>query len=507
MAPKKKQKGPTTKSDAYDWARNGEKDDAILSYLREHPEDLTDTPGKWAILHQIIFNGNVQLLKDVLEIPGVYFPLTIETKDGKGFRAILDEAKAEEIDVTEMEHYIDYLGKWDHHCELAKSNLDTTNQKLWAWLRSNSSACYSTPPSRKWSIGNQVVYRGNVTYLKTLLLLCPPSHGEDIWNKPCRDGKSMLMVAREVGGAMKDFVESRINGTAGSDPVVSSSASSSSSSSASSSSILKAGGEPKSGGGGGSSAGSVISSVAGSSSGSTLAGGGEGGDNPLHAIVAEWSSIKAANVKQPDGVCPIFGDDIEPLYSPSLDCLHAYGVAALQSYLRTVLKSGPFPARCPGCVADGPNRGILTRSSLKGLAKAEVLSETDAQRLLVQQVRNIPDEPSLDLQYATSKPCPFCATPISHYKGHGCHHIKPGGGCPACHKHFCYVCLGTVGKGTVWQGCPNSCAGFCSKKCKCPECPYCLPGEPCDLCDGDSGACPVCNPDGDDDDEEEEGDY
>jgi len=41
----------------------------------------------------------------------------------------------------------------------------------------------------------------------------------------------------------------------------------------------------------------------------------------------------------------------------------------------------------------------------------------------------------------TSKQCPNCGLSITHYHGHGCHHISPGTGCPRCKQHFCYVCL------------------------------------------------------------------
>ena len=316
-------------------ARDGKNDECILEHIRQHPLDLTDTPGKWAILHQIVFNGNVDLLKDVLEIPEVHFPLNIETKDGKSLRAILEEAKAEDVDVEEMEKYLDFLQEWDAHCECAKSSLETTNNKLWAWLRRHSGACYTTPPSRKWSIGMQVVYKGNLVWLETLLNLCPPKTGEDIWNKAGRDGATMLQIAQEKGGAVLAFVQARINaanpqgsaaptssGKAAGGPQTAASSSSSSSSSA---------------GGGGS-----------SSSSSSAAGGGSSKDDPVAAIAAEWSGIKAAKILRPDGLCPIFADAPEPLFSPSRDCAHAYGKDALQSYLRTVLQSGPFPARCPG---------------------------------------------------------------------------------------------------------------------------------------------------------------
>jgi hypothetical protein len=107
-----------------------------------------------------------------------------------------------------------------------------------------------------------------------------------------------------------------------------------------------------------------------------------------------------------------------------------------------------------------------------------VMNIQTGQRLLLQQIRNLGDlEATADFLYRTSKPCPGCHTPITHYKSHGCHHIKPGGGCPGCHNHFCYVCLG--GLSPQWQGCPNGCPGFCNDTCGCPICPDCPPGQSC----------------------------
>lgn len=85
----------------------------------------------------------------------------------------------------------------------------------------------------------------------------------------------------------------------------------------------------------------------------------------------------------------------------------------------------------------------------------------------------------------SSKPCPFCQTPISHYYKHGCHHIKPGAGCPGCRNHFCYICLGP-------HPCQNGCPLFCNETCGCPTCPECTPGNSCDNCDGPSSGCPGC---------------
>ena len=82
-----------------------------------------------------------------------------------------------------------------------------------------------------------------------------------------------------------------------------------------------------------------------------------------------------------------------------------------------------------------------------------------------------------------------CGEGIQHPRGHACHHIKPGGGCPSCGSHFCYTCLAPYD-----GGCPNGCPLFCNNECDCPDCLECSPGRPCDECDND-GRCWVCQPD------------
>jgi hypothetical protein len=108
----------------------------------------------------------------------------------------------------------------------------------------------------------------------------------------------------------------------------------------------------------------------------------------------------------------------------------------------------------------------------------------------------------------TSKPCPSCTTSITHFHGHGCHHIKPGGGCPSCHTHWCFAC-GTASATKVdnnYCGSDPRCRLFCQsegihrhlddssgypidRRCSCPICPDCRPEHPCPSCDG---GCVVC---------------
>ena len=199
-------------------------------------------------------------------------------------------------------------------------------------------------------------------------------------------------------------------------------------------------------------------------------------------------------MRRGSGECPILAEEGD-LFAASRDCYHNFGALALRSHIETRLKSGPFPIRCPTCALDVTNeRGIITRSAIKGLQEAGVIpSVLLAQRLLLQQVRHITDERSVDLQYSMSKPCPNCSMPIAHYKGHGCHHIAPRAGtngCPSCHHHFCYVCLWCAGP--TWSSCPNGCPTFCTEDCDCPPCLDCTPGVSCDLCDGPNGRCQMC---------------
>ena len=106
------------------------------------------------------------------------------------------------------------------------------------------------------------------------------------------------------------------------------------------------------------------------------------------------------------------------------------------------------------------------------------------------QRNGVDEETKLFIQ-ASSKPCPQCGIPISHYFKHACHHIRPGTGCPNCHVHFCYVCL-TPYENQGNHRCENGCPLFCpnDRSCNCPTCPDCQPGRPCQLCDAEG--CPQC---------------
>lgn len=122
---------------------------------------------------------------------------------------------------------------------------------------------------------------------------------------------------------------------------------------------------------------------------------------------------------------------------------------------------------------------------------------------------------SLDLIYATTKPCPGpgCKNRASHFHGHACHHIWQG--CSSCQVKYCFLCLCTAAQNMKERGAENRCkcggwSSFCKplnssrdiknflvldpypydKRCGCQVCNECRPGHPCGTC---SGNCVVCS--------------
>jgi len=55
------------------------------------------------------------------------------------------------------------------------------------------------------------------------------------------------------------------------------------------------------------------------------------------------------------------------------------------------------------------------------------------------------------------KTCPGCGIGILRERGHHCHHIAPGTGCPSCGTHFCYACLHEYDEDDDVHDWPNGC--------------------------------------------------
>ncbi|MEK9699551.1 MAG: IBR domain-containing protein, partial [Candidatus Poseidoniales archaeon] len=114
---------------------------------------------------------------------------------------------------------------------------------------------------------------------------------------------------------------------------------------------------------------------------------------------------------------------------------------------------------------------------------------------------------------ATSKPCPQCKFPTTHWHGHECHHMGyTTNGCPRCRCNWCYACLTTGAENTAERGRASRCkcpggfwSAYCNRndivanivsdpyprdtRCGCQICPNCRPESPCETCNGDCAVC------------------
>jgi hypothetical protein len=305
----------TTLQEAFDAASSTQARAVVIPFATKNPAAIKESPPGQdsTILHQLVLSGNVLVFRELIKIPGVWFPLDFKDRSGRTLRDV-NEMAAEGTAKRNMQIYLNFLKEWDDHCELAKNYIHTENEKVWAWLRRNSLHCYTTPPSRKWSIAMQVVYSGNVEFLEFLLNMCPQTRGQPpIWEVKGNDGFTLLNVAesdevRFEFPDMYDFVATKC--------------------------------------------------------GLQLPVAAPKAVEDLDYVKGIWNFITPASIRRPIGQCPITGDH-EQLFCCSRDCNHAFSERALSQFLSTALRSGPFPVRCPMCTADRTERGLVTRGTIK----------------------------------------------------------------------------------------------------------------------------------------------
>jgi hypothetical protein len=165
-----------TLQQAFDAATTTQAKAVVIPFATRHPMAIKESPPGQdsTILHQIVLAGNVLVFRELIKIPGVWFPLDFKDRSGRTLRNV-NETAPEGSGKRNMEVYLNFLKEWDDHCELAKNYIHSENEKVWAWLRRNSLHCYTTPPSRKWSIAMQVVFYGNVELFELLLNMCSRS--------------------------------------------------------------------------------------------------------------------------------------------------------------------------------------------------------------------------------------------------------------------------------------------------------------------------------------------
>ena len=180
---------------------------------------------------------------------------------------------------------------------------------------------------------------------------------------------------------------------------------------------------------------------------------------------------------------------------PNLNCVRVFEVSASAASLGscTSCPSCGVPV-CVQCAAPWGGDPIRQLPSHEGMTCAAVVAAAAAAASSSAPARITLEATAaaLGTLAASIKTCPGCGAGVSHYRGHACHHIAPGRGCPECVRsgrvpaaHWCYCCRGP------WP-CSAGCPSFCDPACDCTDCPDCAPGSPCLHCSGPNGSCRSC---------------
>eukprot|EP01036_Dinobryon_divergens_P037907 gene37907-49680_t len=338
------------------WVEENTNHDQVIEAIRTNPKWIGETPpgSTGSVLESLVVSGNVDLITRILEASRTSTPrgtiLFPENLRINSTRTLLDLSREYRVANPAMYDYIRDLSEWDATCEIAKYHMSTQANRLWATLRRHISWCYSSPPTRRWSVSMQVVYYGDVNLLQYMLQICPPPAGHNIWEIRSNDNLTMMDAATEVVGpfpAMLEFIRARSEARIEANPLPPS---------------------PP-----------VIVEVA----------------PELNPIRAQWPDILAATVRRGRGKCCILETENVDLFRTSRDCHHSAGAEGLRRYLEGAIRRGPFPIHCPVCATSSPlttgksgvsDRGIVTRSILKGLVEADVIPMETGCRLLLEQV-------------------------------------------------------------------------------------------------------------------------
>lgn len=215
--------------------------------------------------------------------------------------------------------------------------------------------------------------------------------------------------------------------------------------------------------------------------------------------VQEASTLKAGDATRPGsnafGCCPICADDEVLLITTNCGFAdsHAACHSCLLRHIRSELVPNATCVRCPQCLANGrisavseetlaavaewsrrPDRpspvGVLrplpegplfrAANAAADLETRELCDSVAAMALVGTTSTEAEASTGSTIQESLSgqhKTCPGCGIGILRERGHHCHHIAPGTGCPSCGTHFCYACLHEYDEDDDVHDCPNGC--------------------------------------------------
>ncbi|CAF1152490.1 unnamed protein product [Rotaria sp. Silwood1] len=142
----------------------------LSNALMAHPNWLTVIPDdhQWAMLHQIVYSGNIKHLDEVLALQTTNsnFRLLCETRDGKTVR----EIAAEQVNIhSEMLHHIEQFIVIDELLNNAKN-------RCWNLVKQcitlRPDIVNKKPPYRRFYLIHHLAYVGNLDIFKELNEIC-----------------------------------------------------------------------------------------------------------------------------------------------------------------------------------------------------------------------------------------------------------------------------------------------------------------------------------------------
>ena len=179
----------TTLETATNWARSNREWDKVYRYLFVHPKDFfVILPGRrWPIAHQVVYHGDVDLLKRILVLADDQLDIGSKSVDNKN---LLDVAKEKQTAHPAMYTYVKHLFDQDQLIREAK-------QKQWRTvidlLDKKKELANEKPPYSPYFLLHYVVLYGDTGVLQDLL-----NRFQFRTNVLNKDNESPLDMARQL---------------------------------------------------------------------------------------------------------------------------------------------------------------------------------------------------------------------------------------------------------------------------------------------------------------------
>ncbi|CAF1641695.1 unnamed protein product, partial [Didymodactylos carnosus] len=159
---------PATLSTVTQWAKSGCDWERVYRYLFVYPNELFQVLDgrRWSIAHQIVYHGNVKLLKQILSLFTDNIDIRTESLDHK---TLLDVATERKQECAEMYDYVKKLFQQDEFINAAKAS---NWSKVQAMLAKNSDLANLKPPYSPYFLIHYIVMNGDKKVLTDLQNRC-----------------------------------------------------------------------------------------------------------------------------------------------------------------------------------------------------------------------------------------------------------------------------------------------------------------------------------------------